>query len=274
MIPGVKDLLPIGRFSQATRLSPKALRLYDEQGLLRPALVDAATGYRYYALSQARDADRIRLLRSLELPLDEIRRYLGAPDADARQAVLRAHAARVESRVAAEREILARLDRLARGEESGERHEVALEQVPARQIVAVRLRTPLSALAARAAETFGALFRHVATSRARPDGPPLSLYHGPEFDEDDMDVEMCVPVDRPLSGAGPIGGRELPAAMVAATLHEGPFEELGAAYAALHRFLAERGHETAGPAREIYVVGPGQVTDPAHYRTEVQWPVR
>lgn len=38
--------------------------------------------------------------------------------------------------------------------------------------------------------------------------------------------------------------------------------------------LVERGHDTAGPAREIYLVGPGQVADPIHQRTEVQWPVR
>ena len=39
-------LLSIGAFAQATRLSPKALRLYDELGLLRPARVDEWTGYR------------------------------------------------------------------------------------------------------------------------------------------------------------------------------------------------------------------------------------
>ncbi len=64
----MKGLVPIGRFSKVARLSVKALRRYDEQGLLRPALVDRDTGYRYYALSQALEAERIRLLRSLELP--------------------------------------------------------------------------------------------------------------------------------------------------------------------------------------------------------------
>jgi DNA-binding transcriptional MerR regulator len=42
----MEDLVPIGRFSQATRLSPRALRLYDERGLLIPARVDADSGYR------------------------------------------------------------------------------------------------------------------------------------------------------------------------------------------------------------------------------------
>jgi hypothetical protein len=52
----VKTLVPIGRFSAICRLSQKALRLYDEMGLLRPAWVDPDSGYRYYALAQAIEA--------------------------------------------------------------------------------------------------------------------------------------------------------------------------------------------------------------------------
>ena len=51
------DMVSIGEFSRLSRLSPKALRLYDELGLLVPARVDAETGYRWYAdtqLDQAR----------------------------------------------------------------------------------------------------------------------------------------------------------------------------------------------------------------------------
>ena len=66
------DLLPIGRFSKATRLSVKALRHYDELGLLRPAFVDPSSGYRYYRPAQANQAEAIRILRSVEMPLEEI----------------------------------------------------------------------------------------------------------------------------------------------------------------------------------------------------------
>ena len=46
-------LLPIGRFARLTELTVKALRHYAEIGLLEPARVDEATGYRFYALEQA-----------------------------------------------------------------------------------------------------------------------------------------------------------------------------------------------------------------------------
>ena len=74
------DLLPIGRFSKATRLSVKALRHYDELGLLRPAWVDPSSGYRYYRPAQANQAEAIRILRSVELPLEEIGAVLADGD--------------------------------------------------------------------------------------------------------------------------------------------------------------------------------------------------
>jgi DNA-binding transcriptional MerR regulator len=64
----MKNLVPIGRFSRLCRLTIPALRHYDELGLLRPAAVDVDTGYRYYSLVQAGEAERIRLLRSIEMP--------------------------------------------------------------------------------------------------------------------------------------------------------------------------------------------------------------
>ena len=76
----MEGLLSIGRFARRTNLTIKALRLYDELGLLRPAVVDFATGFRYYRPEQAATAERIRLLRSLEMPLAEIQALLTAPD--------------------------------------------------------------------------------------------------------------------------------------------------------------------------------------------------
>ncbi|HEU4739971.1 MAG TPA: MerR family transcriptional regulator [Meiothermus sp.] len=79
----MKNLLPISRFSQVTRLSVKMLHHYDELGLLKPAPVDSDSGCRYYSLAQAAEAERIRLLRSLELPREAIWEILS--DATPRQ---------------------------------------------------------------------------------------------------------------------------------------------------------------------------------------------
>ena len=78
-----RDLLPIGSFASRCRLSVKALRHYDELGLLRPAHVDVATQYRYYDRRQAPAAIAIALLRSLDVPLPAIRDVLASEDPEA-----------------------------------------------------------------------------------------------------------------------------------------------------------------------------------------------
>src|SRR5688572_7196693 len=72
-----KDLLSIGTFADMTRLSIKALRLYDQLDILRPRHVDSQSGYRYYESDQLSRARMIRNMRDMDMPLAEIRRVLG-----------------------------------------------------------------------------------------------------------------------------------------------------------------------------------------------------
>jgi DNA-binding transcriptional MerR regulator len=94
------ELMSIGRFSRLTGLSVKALRHYGEVGLLPAAVVDEESGYRFYAASQLEQADAIRRLRRLELPLDEIRRLLDATDPEEVREVLARHQSRLSARSA------------------------------------------------------------------------------------------------------------------------------------------------------------------------------
>ena len=96
------SLVPIGRFSKMTRLSVKALRLYDENGLLPPSHVDPSSGYRYYSLGQANRAEAVRILRSVEMPLDEIRSILETDDPELVHKQLVVHRERLAERLAAQ----------------------------------------------------------------------------------------------------------------------------------------------------------------------------
>ncbi|GHF10323.1 hypothetical protein GCM10017786_49990 [Amycolatopsis deserti] len=73
-------LLTIGAFARAAGLSPKALRLYDELGLLPPASVDPVSGYRRYAPDQLERARLIGLLRRTGMPLARVSLALSGPD--------------------------------------------------------------------------------------------------------------------------------------------------------------------------------------------------
>lgn len=100
-------MLTIGAFAKACRLSPKALRLYDELGLLRPSYVDPANGYRYYGVGQLEQARLVAWLRRLGMPLAEVREVCAlnerAPSAAAD--AVRAYWDREEARTAARRDL-------------------------------------------------------------------------------------------------------------------------------------------------------------------------
>jgi DNA-binding transcriptional MerR regulator len=112
-----ETLMPIGRFGRLTGLTVKALRHYDELGLLRPAAVDADTGYRLYSPSQVGRAEWIRTLRRLEVPLDDVATLLETEDRATVKRLLVDHQRRTAVRQAELRWILQRLQPLIDGKE-------------------------------------------------------------------------------------------------------------------------------------------------------------
>src|ERR1700716_3174770 len=82
MLRCVDDLMPIGEFSERSGLSPNRLRSYAAGGLLVPAAVDSASGYRYYSPGQLREAKVIDALREAGMPLADVAAILRDPSCD------------------------------------------------------------------------------------------------------------------------------------------------------------------------------------------------
>jgi effector-binding domain-containing protein len=289
------DLLPIGRFAKATRLSIKALRHYDELGLLRPALVDPSSGYRYYRPAQANQAEAIRILRSLEMPLEEIgellaegggelaakrlrlhRERLEARLAEHRRmlAFLRLHRERLEARLAEHRRMLAFLERLLDREDVMP-YEVSVRALPAQPVAATRTTTDLRGIATAISEGVHTILAELGRRGIEPDGPLQVVYHADQvLDEETVaPIEICWPVAAPFVGDGEVYGTELAGGPAAVTVHRGPYAEIGPAYHTVSGWIADHGHELAGGPREVYLNDPGQV-DEGELLTEVQWPIR
>ena len=95
-------LVPIGEFSKMTYLSVKALRHYHDVGLLEPAAVEPDSGYRMYSPAQVPVAQAIRRFRDLDMPLEDIRRVLEAPDVAARNAAIVEHLERMREQLSAD----------------------------------------------------------------------------------------------------------------------------------------------------------------------------
>ena len=111
-------LMSSGEFAQASGLSRKALRLYDELGLLTPVRVDPRSGYRFYAPAQLEPARLVAWLRRLGMPLAAIRSVTTLPAAAA-AAELAAYWNRVEAETAARRELASFLVGYLSGKDNG-----------------------------------------------------------------------------------------------------------------------------------------------------------
>ena len=98
----MENLVSIGQFARASRLSQKALRLYAANGLLPPAWTDPQSGYRYYRVEQLWTARLIGLLRAAGMPLGEIGSFLARPA----PATLDAFAERLRRELAGRLEVL------------------------------------------------------------------------------------------------------------------------------------------------------------------------
>lgn len=257
--PG-SGLMPIGRLARLSRLTVKALRLYDAEGLLEPAWVDPESGYRYYRAAQVREATTIALLRSLGVPLATIGEVLRAPDGAALGAVLEAERQRAAAELAAREQALRSIERLARAPEAV-RYDVAIAPQRTRRLAAVEGPCRADALGPDTA----ALCRRALELLPRSDDL-LALFP--------LDLEpafaLTVGVVAPRPAAIPAGAveRELPAGEWASTLHVGPYDELPLAYAALLEHVRERGHDAAGPIVESYLSDPA-VTPPTELVTRI-----
>ena len=128
--------MSIGEFARRSRLSPKALRLYDELGLLEPARVDDDSGYRYYSASQLDRAQLIAALRQLQISLAEIKSIVDL-EPDAAAVRITEHWNAIETQHTARRDLARYL--IARMQ--GRRHvmyEVATRDIPARSVLSVK----------------------------------------------------------------------------------------------------------------------------------------
>ena len=272
-----EELLSIGRFARLTGLTVKALRHYDDQGLLEPARVDEWTGYRYYAAGQARDAVAIRRLRELELPLDEIAAILHAED-DAVRERLAVHRARLQGRAVEVEQILGSLDRLIEGKEAlvpETTIEVQLEEVPEVRVAVIGGRVQVDDMFTFVPETCERVLAWLAAHGTECIGPLHTLHRDPVegIENDALDVEVGFPVAPDVEGDGEVSIRVCPVVRAAVLEHRGPHSGLPAVFEPLHGWIMEHDLDPGTPVREIYVTSPADTADESAYVTRICWPL-
>jgi DNA-binding transcriptional MerR regulator len=262
----------IGEFSVLTQVSIKTLRYYDEVGLLRPARVDADSGYRYYSASQVPRLHRILALKDLGFPLDRIAHVIKeGVTPDALRGMLMLREAEQQARVQEETERLGRLRaRLQLMEREGiMANEVVLKDIGPQWMVSMREVIP-------GFRTIGRLFGkfYGAIGPLASQGMGAALFHDQEFKEQEVDVELGVYLKQAVSVSEPLSVRELPAVTAASIVHHGGFNRIAEAYLAVLHWMDANGYRQAGPTRELFLhVSQPVSRDDESNVTEIQVPV-
>jgi DNA-binding transcriptional MerR regulator len=185
------SLVSIGEFAQASRLSPKALRLYDELGLLVPEHVDPASGYRWYALEQLERARHVSMLRRIGVPLNRIKQLLELAPAAAAEEVV-AHWAAAEAESAARGTLAGLLVNELLGKRSA-MYEVEVREVPERKVLSLIRRLHQDELIPKSRELFIFPLREAPRIEG-VDGAPFMIFHGEISGDSDGPIEWCRPV--------------------------------------------------------------------------------
>jgi DNA-binding transcriptional MerR regulator len=272
-------MFSIGEFARHGRISVRMLRHYDAIGLLQPAHVDPASGYRFYQAGQLSDLNRIIALKELGFTLQQVQEILAERLTAAElRGMLRLRRAEINAQIEAETARLARVEaRLATIEDEGR---AAIEGVVTKRIAPVRVAELAGVAASFQPEditpVIQPLYRDLWVRLAEADlsraGPAVAYYEDCEPPAGGVVVHAACPVS---AGPGAIDGvtvLELPEVPQAATIiHHGSMDDVLVTGQALARWTDANGFSSVGYLREVTIEWSPDVEQ---WVTELQQPVR
>lgn len=270
-------MFKIGDFSRMSRVSVKALRHYDDVGLLEPAHVDEESGYRYYTAEQLALLNRILALKDLGFSLEQIARLLkeGLSPAEMR-GMLRLRQQEIQQRMEEEQGRLERVEARLRQieQESGASpYDVIVKQTDARLIAGLRATIPdFPHIQALFAEMYTDLHRLGIRTR----GPHIVFWHDREYCETAIDVEVAAAIEPcPIARFEPslrVRPRELAEETVLSVVHQGEYGGIEHAYTPLLEYIANHRYQVAGAFRVLVLKWDFNMP-PEQIVSEIQVPV-
>ena len=265
----------IGQFSKLVRVSARMLRHYEKCGILKPAQIDRFTGYRLYSAAQIPLLMRIIALRDMGFGVDEIAETLPHfDDAAAMKAALKQKQDEVQAAVAIEQSKLEKIAAM-RGKLEKEYfdmvYDVALKSLQAEKVLSLRETIP----AEQEEALWGKLWAFIEQNKVKHLSGGYSTYYGDEYEENDVDTEIAVPVAALGESKDGFVYRELAAIPAAATVRfSGSYENYAPAMEKLAVWIEQNGYEISGPVRGFAIASPTDVSSPEQYMTELQVPVQ
>lgn len=270
-------MLRISDFAQLSRVSSKALRIYDRMGLLKPLQIDAETGYRYYSATQLSRLNRILVLKDLGFSLEQIGQLLDQHSIETIRSMLQLKQTEIQQRLLSEQDRLTRVEtQLQNLEQEGKmpNYDVIMKSVESQLVAAATGVIPnYEDCAPIFDRLFDQAYDHVARQGVKRVGAGIAVYHDTKLRDRDIPVEAAASIYEPIPGSDSVWVYELPSVeTMACAVHHGSFATLGQAYGALLEWIEKNGYQVVGATREIYLQYE-RGGDPSQYVTEVQIPV-
>jgi effector-binding domain-containing protein len=270
--------MTISKFSLLTRLSQKALRLYDQKGLLTPAIKDFVTGYRYYSPAQIERGVTIKYLASLGFALADIATILDASSKKNTGLVQDLFGEKLKE-VQSEIQRLKRVENLLLGIKDLDSlfpntTEPVIKQIPEIRVISRREFGTYS-------QTIGSLITDIYREIHRKEnmenfvtitGPSIFIAHDDEYKEENADIEVAVPISGRITVADRFTVKNLEGGEFLSTIYTGPYEGVGEGHDALTHYCVKQGFTVCGHAREMYLNSP-QEKSPQELMTEIQTPI-
>ena len=271
-------MFSIGEFARHGRVSVRMLRHYDAIGLLGPASVDAASGYRFYQAGQLAELNRIIALKDLGFTLQQVQAILAEQVSAAElRGMLKLRRAEIHAHIEAETARLARVEARLLSIEDEAR--VPVDGVVVKRLAPVRVGELTSTAAGYEPEAitpviqplYGELFCLMVSAGVSAAGPAIAYYEDAPAGDGAIVVHAAVPVFAELGADHGFTVVDLPEVdSVAAIIHHGSMDDVLSTGQALARWIDANGYRSAGYAREVTLE---HNEDPDQWVTELQQPI-
>lgn len=262
----------IGEFSKMGKTTIKALRYYDELGLLKPEYADPFTSYRFYTSRQLVELHRIHSLRQVGLSLDEIRLVLAGQSP---KMILRQRRHELLGELSVIQDQLSRLDFILECQETLMMHYVAaIKELPACFVYTKRFTAPTHD---SYFELIPAIGQQLATKypdlKCATPAYCYLVYLDGEYKERDIRLELCEAVTELRPDFDDVTFKKVEATTALSVMHKGPYSAIPQAYAFGMKWIEENGYVMTHYTRESYIDGIWNKEDEADWLTELQFPI-
>lgn len=265
------NMYKIGEFSRITKMSIKALRYYDKEGILVPAEREDESAYRLYDSNSYERAMLIKKLRDFQFSISEIKDVIDLCNNETDlQYILNEKKEHIQREIDIKEKLIKKISDAIEDNNKEMNimmnYDITIKEIPEIIVASIRYKDRYENCGSYIGKLYKAL-------KGNASGGCINLYYDKEYAEI-ADIESCIPVKKAINDPK-ISCRRLPKIKAISTIHKGSYESSSHAYKALIDYARQHHLETTTPTREIHIKGPGMIFkgNPNKYITEIIMPI-